>query len=49
MIIYNLREEILARRYFGDRANSPILTYIVGIYFGDLRKKLNLARIDFGD
>ena len=44
-----LREEILARRIFGERAHSPILMEIARIYFGDLIKFLNLARINFGE
>ena len=44
-----LREEILARRNFGEWAHSPILVQFGGMYFGDLMKFLNLARINFGE
>ena len=44
-----LREEILARRNFGEWEHSPILVQFGGIYFGDLIKFVNLARINFGE
>ena len=44
-----LREKILAGRNFGEWAHSPILVQFGGIYFGDLIKVLNLARIYFGE
>ena len=44
-----LREEILAKRNFGEWAHSPILVQVGGIYFGELIKFLNLARINFGE
>ena len=46
---HTLREEILAGRNFGEGAHSPILVQFGGIYFGDLLKFLNLARINFGE
>ena len=49
MLQTTLREEILARRNFGESGHSPILMQFGGINFGEKRTNLNLVRINFGD
>ena len=42
------KEEILAGRNFGEIAHPPNPMHFGGIYFGGLRKNINLAGIYFG-